>query len=322
MNEKKYIIDLRNRILDGYQISNTEALRISSTAEPETLYESANKIRENFNGSNFDLCSILNIKSGKCSENCRFCAQSIHFDTEAKAYDILPQNEVIEYARKCENNGIKRLSLVSSGKNLTEKNLEKLIPLYKKISSETSLKLCASHGLITIDQAERLKDAGVNTYHHNLEAGKNYFHEICTTHSYEDRINTIKNAIKGGLEICSGGIIGLGETMENRIEMALEIRSLGIKSIPVNILNPIKGTPLEEIIPLKPQEILRTIAVYRFILPDAFIRYAGGRKSLGSDQVKGLNAGINAAITGDYLTTTGNNITDDKKKIASAGFIL
>ncbi len=272
----------------------------------------ANELTEKLSENLIELCSIANVRSGKCSENCSFCAQSAHFDTNADEYDLLDKAKVLEYAKKMESQKVKRFSLVSSGKGLNPELLEKLLPIYKALKEETSLSICASHGLLSKDMAKKLKEAGVNRYHHNLEAGPNYFHKICTTHKYQDRIDTIKNAKEAGMDICVGGIMGLGETPLDRIEMALDIKDLDVDSIPLNVLTPIEGTPLgkEEI--LTTDEILRTIAIYRIINPDTPIRFAGGRTLLElNEQLDTYKAGINAIMVGDYLTTDGFDIGKD-----------
>ena len=311
---KQFILDLKDRILKGENIVFDEALKLLKIDKKDTdtlnvLFESANEIREKLVGKKADLCTILNAKSGKCSENCKYCAQSIHYNTGVLEYELLEYPEVLEKALEVKKSGAHRFSLVTSGKGIDkDEDIEKLAKIYKRLSKDVNIELCASHGIITYQQAKKLKDSGVITYHHNIETSKNYYKNICTTHTYQDRVKTIENVQKAGLEVCCGGIIGMGESLEDRINMAFEIKNLGIKSIPVNVLTPIKGTPLENLEVLSPMEILKTMAVYRFILKDCYIRYAGGRMALKDKQALGFRAGINAALTGNYLTTTGSDV--------------
>ena len=317
---KNIIEETKNKILRGSDISADEAILLSETGNTEMLLYEADQLRKIFNGNVFDLCSIMNAKSGRCSENCVFCAQSAHFGTNVREYGLITPDDALKLARENEAAGVKRFSLVTSGRTISEKDLEKLLDIYRLLARETGLILCASHGLLTIDMAKELKRAGVHTYHHNLEAGEKFFPNVCTTHIYDERIKTIKNATQAGLNVCSGGIIGLGEEMSDRIDMAIAIRSLGVRSVPVNILIPVKGTPLENRPRLDPEEILRTLAVFRFIFPSGNIRIAGGRITLGEEQGTGLRSGINAAIVGNYLTTTGGKINDDIIMVKNAGF--
>ncbi|MDQ2085320.1 biotin synthase BioB [Herbivorax sp. ANBcel31] len=322
---KEFILNLKQKILNGESITFDEAVTLLKVDEEDTniLFESSNEIRQKLAGKKANLCTILNARSGKCSENCKYCAQSTHYNTEVLEYDLLDYEEILEKALEVQKNGAHRFSLVTSGKGIDrDKDIEKLSKIYQRLSEDTNLKLCASHGIITYQQAKKLKDAGVSMYHHNIETSSSHYKNICTSHTYEDRIKTIENVKKAGMEVCCGGIIGMNESLEDRIRMAFEIKSLNIKSIPVNVLNPIKGTPFEDLKVLSPMEILKTMAVYRFILPDSYIRYAGGRMALKDKQALGFKAGINAALTGNYLTTTGSNVDQDKDMIIEAGFSL
>ena len=321
----QHINDLTNSVINGNDItleSALEIINISNTDSDslEALFNGANEIRKKFIGNKADLCTIKNVKSGKCSEDCTFCAQSSHFTTSVEEYDILPYSEILASAQEVEAFGGHRFSLVSSGRGPTDDEVTVLCDIYKKLKKDTSLKLCASHGLLSYEQGLRLKEAGVEKYHHNLEASENYYNTVCQTHSFQDRVDTIVNATKAGLEVCSGGIFGIGESSVNRVEMAFSLKDLNITSIPINILTPIKGTPLESSKALEPFEILKTIALYKFINPTAHIRYAGGRMSLGEYQEIGFNAGVSAALVGNYLTTSGSNMDNDKKMLVNAGF--
>lgn len=310
---------LKEKILNGSLLEKSEI--ISLLTEPIIeLSKAANEIRDFFCGNSFDICTIINGKSGRCPENCKYCAQSIHFKTDIEEYPLLDSKRILDEAKHNENKGVLRYSIVTSGKKLSQKDLNDVCKSYKLIKENSNISLCASHGLLCYEDFIKLKKAGVSRYHNNLETSRNFFHNICTTHSYEEKIETIKAAQKAGLEVCSGGILGLGESMEDRIDMALEIRSLGIKSIPVNILNPIKGTPLENSKVLSYDEIKRTIAIFRFIIPYGAIRLAGGRGLLHDKRKSLFECGANATITGDMLTTAGITINEDMSIIKELNY--
>jgi biotin synthase len=312
---------LKNKVLRGEEISLEEAVLLSQVNDKETLYKAANEIRKYFCKNDFDLCSITNAKSGKCSQDCKWCSQSAHHETAIEEYEIVDKNQAIKEALENANQGVKRHSLVTSGRSVSNKTLDGLISIYKEISEKSTIRLCASMGLISAEQMQRLKDeAGVEHYHCNIETAPSYFSNLVSTHTIEEKIETIKTAQKVGLKVCSGGIIGMGETMPQRIEMAFLLRELGVKSIPINILQAIKGTALENMPPLSEEEVLTTIAVFRFIHPDAHLRFAGGRVQIKHFQDKALKAGISAALTGDYLTSTGSNIQEDINYFKQAGF--
>lgn len=300
----------KEKVKEGYLLEKDDINKLL-TAPLESLCDAANEIREYFCGNSFDMCTIINGKSGKCSENCKYCAQSIHFKTTIEEYPLLDKNKILKDAMYNDAKGVLRYSIVTSGKRLSSKDLERLCNSYKLIKENLNISLCASHGLLSYDDFIKLKESGVTRYHNNLETSRKFFPNICTTHSYDDKIETIKAAQKAGLEVCSGGILGLGESMEDRIDMALEIRNLGIKSVPVNVLNPIKGTPLENNKVLSNDEIKRTIAIFRFIIPYGAIRLAGGRGLINDKGMSLFKGGANATITGDMLTTSGICINDD-----------
>lgn len=283
------------------------------------LIEEANELRHQYFDNHFDLCSINNIKSGKCTEDCTFCAQSIHFKTESPTYDLMATEKALSLAKNLETQGVHKHSLVSSGKAVDASDLEPLVHIYKALGS-TSMRLCASHGLITTEQAAILKNVGVKRYHHNLETSENYYKEICTTHTYQDRIDTILNCKAAGLEVCSGGIWGLGESREDRIDMLLTLKDLDVNSVPINILTPIQGTPLENQPPIKAEEIMKTLAIYRIVLQDTEIRLAGGRILLEDHLEEVYKCGVNGILTGDYLTTTGFTVEKDKALLQSLGY--
>lgn len=324
---KRFIKKLKDKILNREKIKYSEAIKLSNISIEdkeilEELCQAADEIREKFCGNSFDLCTITNAKSGKCSEDCKYCAQSAHFSTGAEVYPLISKEKALEEAKKVEIEGAHRHSLVTSGRGLKGDSIEcdKLVEIYQYLKGNTNLSLCASHGISDEKALKKLFDAGVKTYHHNLESSRDFYGSICTTHTYEERIETVKLAQKVGLKICSGGIWGLGETQEDRIKMAFELQNLGVFSVPINILMPIPGTPLENNTPLEPREILKMMAIYRFILPEAYLRYAGGRIKLGELQEKGIKSGINSALTGNFLTTTGTTIESDKAMIRRNGY--
>lgn len=312
---------LKDKVLNGYKITKEEALELYNS-DYNNLIQASREIREYFLGNEFDLCTIINSKSGKCSENCKFCAQSAHYSTKVEVYNLLPKEVIVEDALKRYEEGIPRYSLVSSGKRLTKDDVDKICEIVKEIKNKVPLKICISGGLIDEDDFKKLKAAGVERVHNNLETSRGYFKEVCTTHSYDEKLKTIKKARKSGLEVCSGGIIGLGERIEDRIDMAFTLRELEIDSIPINVLNPIKNTPFENNEVLSQDEINRTIAVFRFINPKAFIRLAGGRALMEDFGRTAFLAGANAAITGDMLTTYGINATDDIKMIKELDYLI
>lgn len=286
----------------------------------EILLNASDILRQKYFNNSFDLCSINNIKSGSCSEDCKFCSQSIHFKTTSPNYDLASEDSILKQAKDMESQGVHRYSLVSSGKNLCDSDLNKLLPIYKKLKKKTNINLCASHGILTFDQAVALKNQGVSRYHHNLESAESFYDKICTTHTYKERIDTIKACKKAGIEICSGGIWGLGETRRQRLEMAYTLKELSVTSVPINILCPVAGTPMANNPPLEVDEILKTMAIYRIILKDIEIRIGGGRIKLGTRLKEAYRAGINGLLTGDYLTTTGFKVSEDKEILTRLGY--
>lgn len=310
---------IRQSIINGARINRAEALALVDTDRAE-LYQSADALRRHFLGDRFDLCSIINARSGNCTENCRFCAQSARHHTGIDTYQVIDEAEALNQARDNDLHGVHRLSLVTSGRTLAPATLEALIALFARMAETTSLAFCASAGFLTPEIAGRLVAAGVRRYHCNLEASRNFFPKVCTTHTWEEKVETLRLARDAGMSLCSGGIIGMGETMADRIDMALELRELEVKSIPINILTPIPGTPLAELPLLTLDEVLTTVALYRFINPEAVIRMAGGRQQLGEEQYRCFTAGANGAIVGNYLTTTGASVAEDLSRLAALGY--
>lgn len=322
-NKLQYLENIYQKIKNGYQISFEEAIFIVEKYDADDILKYAGQICDYFNNKKAELCSIVNAKSGACSENCRFCAQSLHNKTNIKIYGLIDKDQVLRYIEYCLSNGVNKISLVTSGRKLERHDFIKLLEIYKCLCVFKHLHICASHGELTFEMAKALKHSGVKTYHHNLETSSNFFKQICTTHSFEDRILTIKNCIKAKLEVCSGGIIGMGETREDRIRMFIELRQLGVKSIPINILTPIKGTPLESMMPLEKDEIIKMFGICRMINAQSTIRFAGGRSVLDRNvQLQLLKGGVNAAITGDLLTTCGISIQEDKALFKEAGLTI
>lgn len=311
---------VKNKIIcENHEITKKEAMALV-TADLELLCTAAAEIRSHFCGNHFELCSIVNGKSGKCSENCKFCAQSTHYQVNINNYPMLGKEELLAEAVKQEDKGILRYAIVTSGRCLTDEEIDDVCDLYRYIRKGSGISLCASHGLLTFEQFQKLKSAGVTRYHNNLESSRRYFPNICTTHSYEDKITSIKAAQRAGLDVCSGGIIGLGEIMDDRIDMALDLRALQIRSVPINILNPIQGTPFANVSPLSQEELRRIVAIYRFILPDAALRLAGGRGLLADKGSSAFLSGSNAAISGDMLTTSGISTDTDKAMLKELGY--
>ena len=310
---------LCERVLSGETITREQAVELYN--QPlEPLCAAADRIRRTFCQDAFDLCTIINGKSGKCSENCKFCAQSAHNHTGAAVYPLLSAEEITAEAKKNDVQGVLRYSIVTSGKRLSDDEVEAMCEAVRQIRAETGISVCVSFGLLDQKQYEKLRDAGVTRVHNNLETSRRNFPNICTTHTYDDKIAAIRAAQAAGLTVCSGGIMGLGENVEDRIDMALTLRELDIHSVPVNVLNPISGTPLEHCIPLTEDEVRRIVAVYRFLLPDASIRLAGGRGLLLDKGRACFLSGANAAISGDMLTTAGITVETDRRMLQELGY--
>lgn len=313
------ITQLKDKILSGYRLSRNDNLEILKTCDLSELCSCADEIREKFSGNQVELCSIINGKSGHCSENCRFCAQSAFNKTDCETYDFIEDEKIVARAVQDANEGVHRFAIVTSGRSLSGADFEKAINVYKKMSSTLKMNFCASFGFLTKEQLLRLKEAGVTRYHHNIETSRRNFENICTSHTFDMKLETIKTVKEIGMKICSGGIIGMGETFDDRIDMALTLSEAGVDSIPINALMPIKGTPFENIKQLSEDEILRTIAMFRFINPKSGIRLAAGRKLLTNSGESAFNAGANATITGNMLTTTGTTIKGDVELLKKLG---
>ncbi len=307
---------LAKEIIGGRRLRRSDDISFLLSADLTELCRCADEIRRSLCGNDFELCAIINGKGGRCSEDCKFCAQSCRYETDAKSFGFIPAEDVAKEAEYVFSHGVERFSVVTAGRRLDGRDLSRSLEAFRAVKDKCGVKLCASHGLLDEEQFRSLKRAGVSRYHCNIETSRRNFPDICTTHTFEEKIECIKSAQKSGLEVCSGGIIGMGESWADRIDMAFTLSELGIRSVPVNILSPIKGTPLGEAETLSYDEILRTIAVFRFILPEAAIRLAGGRRSLSDGGRRAFLSGANAAITGDMLTTQGNGIDSDMKMLA------
>ncbi len=296
-----------------------EAVKLYERPLKELLTESK-RIKQMWHDKSFDFCTIINGKNGRCSEDCKYCAQSAHYKCDVDSYDLLPRETVLKDALLIESKGIGKYSIVTSGKRVTSSELDALCEIYSELAEKSELNLCASHGLLGYEDFVKLKEAGVTRIHNNLETSRRYFGEICTTHTYDEKIRTIKDAKRAGLEVCSGGIIGMGETREDRIALAFELKALGITSVPINLLSPIEGTPIEHITPISEEEFYKTCAIYRIILPEAVIRLAGGRGILSDRGELLFKHGINGAITGELLTTSGNDTVNDQAMVRRLGY--
>ncbi|MFV0555370.1 MAG: biotin synthase BioB [Mangrovibacterium sp.] len=316
------IQEIKNRILSGGQLDIAEAMAIAQAPEKEELYAAADEIRRHFRGDFMEMCTIVNAKSGRCSENCKWCSQSAFHHTDVEEYDLVSPQEAERMAHENAQRGVYRFSLVTSGRAVSDRKLDALCRIYQSIGKHTPIHLCASMGLLSAEQLARLRQAGVKHYHCNIETAPSFFPELCSTHSIEEKIETIRAAQAVGLKICSGGILGMGETLAQRIEMAFALRDLQVDSIPLNILMPVEGTPLADAAPLTDEEILTAFALFRFINPQADIRLAGGRSRIAHMQGRALRAGISAALVGDYLTTIGTDIEQDRALFSASGFSL
>ncbi len=310
---------LKEKIFSGGEITREEALLLYE-APLEELCQAADGIREHFCKNSFDICTIVNGKSGKCSEDCKYCAQSAYYHTATKEYPLLDTEEIVRQAKYNAQQGVLRYSIVTSGRALKDSELEQMCGAIRAIREQADIKVCVSFGLLSEEQFRRVKSAGASRVHNNLETSRRNFPNVCTTHTFEDKVRAIKAAKAAGLSVCSGGIMGLGETVEDRIDMAFTLRELEVKSVPVNLLNPIPGTPYEENERLTVDDMRRIVAVYRFILPDAFIRLAGGRGLLEDKGEGCFRSGANAAISGDMLTTAGYTIETDMEILNRLGY--
>jgi biotin synthase len=320
------LADCGRKVLSGEALTENEARRLARLKKPEDILELlfwANRVRHRHKGKTVDLCAIINAKSGRCSEDCTFCAQSSHYPARTRTYPLLSESELLEAAGRAGSLGAARFSLVTSGRSLLNpKELDRICRVVSRLAEKEKISPCASLGLLTPELAGSLKKAGLVRYHHNLETGPRHYPSICTTHSFSDRLTTLHIAREAGFSLCSGGIFGLGESPNDRVEMAFILKKMRVDSVPLNFLNPIPGTPLASQPPLSPLEILKSIALFRLILPKADLRTCGGReKGLRTLQPLMYLAGCNGTMVGNYLTTEGRSPAVDIQEIRDLGLV-
>lgn len=320
---KKLIDDMVDTALKGESISYDQALQLESLTHEELdyLFIGTDRIREQFKGQDVKICSIVNAKSGKCVEDCSFCAQSSSFKTDSPEYELMDVEQIVAAAKEAEAFGSNEFSIVTSGTSLNDrKELDRVIEAIKRIKAETRLETCCSLGLMPMEHLQELKEAGLDRCHHNLETAKSHFDKIVSTHTYEDEVNAVQNAKAAGLQVCVGGIFGMGESFTQRAELGFSIRELGTQSFPINFLKPIEGTGLDHLEPLELYEALRTIALLRLILPDIDLFVCGGREEVLTNQQERLfSAGANGILGGNYLTTKGQDPKRDIDMIEGLG---
>lgn len=312
---------VKKRAIAGIPATIDEAIELNEKYSADMLADAADEVRRHWCGDVIDTCSIVNARSGRCTEDCKWCAQSRCHHTGIDEYDFVGEDEALHAARlNCEA-GIKRYSLVTSGRKVAPADIGTFCDVYRKVGESTGLYMCASMGLLNRDELQALYDAGVKRYHCNLETSSDYFPSLCSTHTHADKLRTIALAHEVGMEVCCGGIIGMGEAMRQRLMLAEEAREAGAVSIPVNILNPIKGTALQDVPLIGEEEIVRTAALFRLIAPKVTLRFAGGRMRLSrATMERMLRGGINGALLGDMLTTVGNSVAEDKELFRSTGY--
>lgn len=317
----KKIKQYQRKVLDGGLLTKKEALELAE--EPlEELCRAADEIRRHFCGNAFDICAVISAKGGPCSEDCKFCSQSGKNPSckEVPQFPLLSTEELMEDAKQKDKQGIMAYCIVSSGKVLPMQDVDKLCESLRQLGKTTKLRLCGSLGLLDKERLEKLRDAGLEMVHNNLESSESHFQKMCSTHTYGEKKATIQAAQDAGLQVCSGGLFGIGETMEDRIELAIQERELGVTSIPVNMLDPVPGTPFENTQPLRVDDTRRMVALFRFLLPKAFIRLAAGREYLEDKGKSCFLSGANAAISGDFLTTMGISIETDFQMLREIGY--
>ena len=319
----KTIQTLAEQVLAG-EFLTTEQIALLSEASchyHDDLLYWANRIRRRFFGDRIRVCSIVPGRLGGCSQDCAFCAQSVRYDTGVdKTPKVLTDEQILAAAVEAQKKGVPNFGIVYSGKAVSDAEVDRLIGLTARIRSEYGMGVCMGLGILNHAQMKRLAEAGVVRYNHNLETSRRYFGQIVTTHSYDDRVRTIEAALDAGLGVCAGGLFGIGEIEQDRIDMALELRRLGVDTVPMNFLHPIAGTPLGNVEPLLPREILRIIALYRFILPQTNLKVAGGRVlNLRDLQSWIFYAGCTSILSGNYLTTAGRAVEEDMQMLRDLG---
>ncbi len=323
MVDEAFVASMKKKALDGERLTEEEAYRLAD-APVDAVVEAADEIRELNMGDGVDTCSIVNAKSGGCAEDCGFCAQSAHFDTDVDRYDFLEPEEILDAAKRAEADGANRFGIVVAERGIDKEKrpeeFEKVLEAVRLIRDETGIEPDASLGLITEEEARELREAGLKHFNHNIETAPSFFDNVVTTHDFEDRVRAIEVAQEAGMHVCAGVIFGMGEDVEHRVEAAVALRDIDVDTVPINILNPVPGTPFEEYSKITVPEILQGVALYRFIMPDKVIRLTGGREeNLKDRQGDVLRAGANGLLVGDYLTTEGQDAEGDEEMIESVG---
>ena len=299
----------------GPPMDAREALKLYDLPLAE-LCARADRARREAGLCRVDLCTIVNAKSGLCGEDCRFCAQSARHATEVDEHALLDVEKLVEAARRAYEIGSARLGIVTSGNCLSEEELSRVAEAVRAIRREVGLDVCASLGALEADELAELREAGLSRYHHNLETSRDFFPQVATSHTFDDRVRTVASARDAGLSVCCGGIVGMGETREDRVSLALAVRDLGADSVPLNFLIPVPGTPMEDVEPMRPAEALRTIAVFRILMPGRTIRVTAGRETVLRDfQAAAFLAGANGMMIGGYLTQRGRAVEDDQRLV-------
>ena len=320
---KELIDQMIEPALTGQGITRGQALEMESFSRDELdyLFEGTNRLRDRIKGKDVKICSIVNAKAGRCQEDCGFCAQSSQFKTESPEYGLLDVEQIVAAAKEAEAFGSNEFSIVASGTALDNRDeLDRVIEAIKRIKKETSLEVCCSLGLMSLEHLKELKAAGLDRCHHNLETAASHFENIVTTHSYDDEVQAVNNAKEAGLQVCVGGIFGMGESFAQRVELAFDIRDLGTQSFPINFLKPLEGTALEHLGLMDLYEALRTIAMLRLVLPNIDLFVCGGREEVFADNQEQLfAAGANGILGGNYLTTKGQDPKRDIEMIENLG---
>lgn len=303
------LTEITRRALVSLPIEPADLIRLFRTTPEEDLFRASHLITERRASRRFDVCTIVNAKSGRCTEDCHWCAQSRHWETHVKVTPIVPLTDTARALDTAQKHHIRKFSFVTSGRKLSMRETREIEAHIREAAARPGMEVCASLGLMDDKALRLLKASGLTRLHCNLETGRDYFPKVCTTHTRDDKIATLKAARRADLELCSGGLFGMGERFEDRVELAFTLRDLDIRSIPLNFLTPIAGTPMENVRALPASDVLKTIALFRFVNPAAFLRFAGGLGGLSQETVKkGLYVGVNSAIVGDFLTTAGLSI--------------
>jgi len=320
-----FVVDCMNRVIAGELLSRADLLTLAdgSRTDLDDLMYAANAVRRHFMGDEVHFCSIVNAKSGNCSEDCSFCAQSAHFETGINTYGLMDHESMLAAAKEAEKNGASCFGVVTATRGVGKRELQHFAPFFKRLREETGLRAGGSLGFMSPDQAQALADAGMEMVNHNLETSRRKFPEICSTHSYDDRLNTLKAVRDAGMTLCSGVIFGMGEEWEDRVDVLVDLRDLGVESLPLNFLNPLTGTPLEGQESLPVNTILRCIAIARMAAPTADVKLTGGREvNVRGAQALIFKAGASGILVGNYLTTIGRGADEDLQMVRDLGMTV